>query len=57
MGAPVTISTEEYRKLLEAQIRLNMVMQTVYESDSKYSVDKEALCRILGIKLKEEEEA
>lgn len=57
MGAPVTISTEEYRRLLETEIRLNMVLQLVDETESKYSVDKDDLCRILGIKLREEEEA
>jgi len=57
MGAPVTISTEEYKRLLEAEIRLSMVLQLVNETESKYSVDKDDLCRILGIKKNEEEEA
>ena len=50
MGAPVTISTEEYKKLLEAQIRLDMILRLINETESNYSVDKEDLCRALGIK-------
>ena len=57
MGAPVTISTEEYRKLLEAQIRLDMVIQMVKDTDHRSFVDKDDLCRILGIKMNEEEKA
>lgn len=53
----VTIPVDEYKALIKSEIRLSLVTQLVEDTDSKYSVDKDDLCRILGIKLDKEEEA
>ena len=55
-NTPVTISSGEYRTLLQDQILLGMVVDLVKSEDSKYSVSKEAICRILNIKLDKEED-
>ena len=49
----ITITTDEYKALIKAQIRLAMVTQLVEETDSKYSVGKDDLCRALGIRIEE----
>ena len=53
----VTIPVDEYKALIKAEIRLSLVTRLVEDTDSKYSVDKDDLCRLLGIKLDKEEEA
>ena len=55
-NTPVTISSGEYRTLLQDQILLGMVVDLVKSEDSKYSVSKEAICRTLNIKLDKEED-
>lgn len=53
----ITITTEEYKALVEAQIRLDMVIQVVKEDDRTYlSISKDDLRRMLGIKEEEEED-
>ena len=53
----VTIPVDEYKALIKTQIRLDMVIQMVKDTDRRSFVDKDDLCRILGIKMNEEEEA
>ena len=53
----VNISVDEYKALIKTQIRLDMVIQMVKDTDHRSFVDKDDLCRILGIKMNEEEKA
>ena len=53
----VNISVDEYKALIKTQIRLDMVIQMVKDTDHRSFVDKDDLCLILGIKMNEEEEA
>ena len=48
----ITITTAEYKALIKAEIRLSLVTRLVEEE--RYScVQKEDLCRILGISIEE----
>lgn len=49
----VTIPVDEYKALIKAEIRLSLVTRLVEDTDSKYSVSKDDLCRILGISIEE----
>ena len=50
----VTIPTEEYRNLLEIQVRANILKD--YATAENYSVSRGMLARILGFELNEEGE-
>lgn len=52
----ITITTEEYKALVEAQIRLDMVIQMVKDEGHRSFVDKDELRRALGIREEEEED-
>lgn len=50
----ITISLEEYKKMVELQVRANMFAEHV--KACKYSIDKDDCARFLGFKLQEEED-
>ena len=50
----VTIPTEEYRNLLEIQVRANILKY--YTTAENYSVSRGMIARILGFELNEGEE-
>ena len=50
----VTIPTEEYRNLLEIQVRANILKD--YTTAESYSVSRGMIARILGFELNEGEE-
>ena len=50
----VTIPTEEYRNLLEIQVRANILND--YATAENYSVSRGMIARILGFELNEEGE-
>lgn len=50
----VTISTKEYKKLAEAQIRIDIFADFV--NKERYNISKEECARYLGFELEKEEE-
>ncbi len=50
----ITISVEEYKKLLEASVRIDVFAD--YVNQSKYSVDREGCGRFLGFEVVKEED-
>lgn len=53
-GTHVTITTEEYKKLLEASVRVRIFADFV--NGSKYSIDREDCGRFLGFEVVEKED-
>lgn len=54
MGESIAISVEEYKKLLEASVRIEVFSDFVKRSD--YSVSKEECERHLGIGIRKQED-
>lgn len=50
----ITITTEEYKKLLETSVRVGVFADFV--NDSKYSIDRKDCGRFLGFEVVEHEE-
>lgn len=50
----ITITTEEYKKLLEASVRVSVFAD--YVNQSKYSIEREDCGRFLGFEVVEHEE-
>lgn len=50
----ITITTEEYKKLLEASVRVSVFSD--YVNQSKYSIDREDCGRFLGFAVANPEE-
>ena len=50
----VTISMEEYKKLLEAQVRIKIF--SAFVNNEKYSIDREKCAEFLGFELEEAED-
>lgn len=50
----ITISVEEYKKLLEASVRISVFAD--YVNDSRYSIDREDCGKFLGFEVVEHEE-
>lgn len=54
MGETVTISLEEYKKLLELSVRVDIFAE--YVNSEKYSIEREWCERFLGFKVVEKED-
>lgn len=50
----ITISTKEYKKLVEAQVRINLFAE--YVKTESYSIGRKKCAAMLGFELKDEEE-
>ena len=53
MGETITIPVQEYKKLLENSVRIEVFARFV--NDSQYSIDKEECGRFLGFCAKKED--
>lgn len=54
MGENITITTEEYKKLMEAFVRIKIF--TDFVNCSEYSIDRKDCGTILGFKVVEKED-
>lgn len=52
MENTITITVEEYKKLLEVSIRIDAFSS--FANQEKYSINKEDCARFLGIEIKED---
>ena len=51
----ITISVEEYKKLLECKVRSELFAD--YVNKEKYSIDRDTCASFLGFEIKEKEDA
>lgn len=54
MGENITLTTEEYKRLLEAEVRAKVLLD--YVDNEKYSLDKNRVRTIIGFPIKEDED-
>lgn len=54
MGENITLTTEEYKRLLEAEVRVKVLID--YVDNEKYSLDKNRVRTIMGFPMKEDED-
>ena len=54
MGENITLTTEEYKRLIETEVRVKVLID--YVNSEKYSLDKNRIHTIMGFPIQEDKD-